>query len=331
VLAVFYTLHLAQDLFLPIVLALLLAMLLRPVTRLLRRVRLPPAPAAALVLAALVATTGTALYGLWTPASDWVARAPQDLKQLETKIRRLLKPVERMTRTAAQVEQITEVGGATTPTVTIKEPGLMETVFGGARHLLASALIVLVLAYFFLASGDEFLRKLPRALPRRHAERVLAVVQETEEQISRYLLAITLINLALGLLTALAMALTGMPTPLLLGAVAALLNFLPYLGPAAMVVLLAMVALLNFDDPGGAVLPPLLYLGLHALEANLVTPHLLGRRLPLNPTAIFIGFLLWWWLWGVAGALLAVPLLVTIKIVCDRTEALAGVGEFLGR
>jgi predicted PurR-regulated permease PerM len=122
-----------------------------------------------------------------------------------------------------------------------------------------------------------------------------------------------------------------MPTPVLLGVVAAVLNFVPYFGPAVMAALLAMIGLVSFDQPGPALLAPALYLCLHALEANLVTPHLLGRRLPLNPLAIFVGFLFWWWIWGVAGAVLAVPIMVTLKIVCDRTESLAGVGEFLGR
>jgi predicted PurR-regulated permease PerM len=122
-----------------------------------------------------------------------------------------------------------------------------------------------------------------------------------------------------------------MPTPWLLGAVAALLNFIPYFGPMVMIVLLGMVGLISMDDAGRALLPPLAFLTLHGVESNFITPHLLGRRLPLNPTAIFVGLLFWLWIWGIPGALLAVPITVTIKIVCDRSEGLAGVGEFLGR
>ena len=331
VLAVFYTLHLGQDFFLPIVLALFLALLLRPVVHWLRKLRLPAQVAPALVLLVLLAASGTALYQLWSPATEWVVRAPQDLRRLDARVRRLLRSVESMTRTAQQVDQITDVNPSDSPQVSLRQPSLSETVFGGARHIAASALVVLVLGYFFLASGDQFLRKLPRVLPRHHAERVLAIVGETEEHISRYLLAVTLINLAVGLITAGLMGLLGMPTPVLLGVVAAALNFMPYFGPAVMAALLAMVGLITFDQPGRALLPPLAYLCLHALEANLITPHLLGRRLPLNPLAIFLGFLFWWWIWGVAGAVLAVPIMVTLKIVADRTESLSGVGEFLGR
>lgn len=331
VLAVLYTLHLAQDLVLPIVLALFLSLLLLPVVRLLRRLRVPAAVAPALVLALLVTGGGTAVYQMWTPASEWVARAPQDLKVLQSRVRRIIRSVEQVTRTAAQVDEITDVAGSDAPEVALRQPSLSETLFGGAWHLLAGGLVVLVLAYFFLASGDHFLRKLPRVMPRDEADRVIAIVEETEAQISRYLLAVTLINLGVGVVAGVVFALLGMPTPVLLGALAAALNFVPYVGPISMAVLLAMVALVTFPEPGQAVPPPLAYLAVHALEANFLTPHLLGRRLPLSPVVIFVSFLFWWWLWGVAGAILAVPIMVTIKIACDRSEGLTEVGELLGR
>ena len=331
VLAVLYTLHLARDLVLPIVLALFLSLLLQPVVRLLRRWRVPNAAAPALVLLLLLGGGGIALYNLWTPAAEWVVRAPQDLKKLETKVRRIVRSVESVTRTAEQVDQITDVGTTDAPQVSLQQPTLSETILGGAWHLLATGLIIAVLAYFFLASGDHFVRKLPRIMPREGAERVMAIMQETEAQISRYLLAVTLINLGLGALTAAVMALLGMPTPLLLGVLAAALNFVPYIGPITMATLLGMVALVTYPDVGQALLPPVAYLSLHATEANFLTPHLLGRRLPLSPVVIFVGFLFWWWIWGVPGAILAVPIMVTIKIICDKTERLAAVGELLGR
>lgn len=332
VLAVFYTLHLGQDFFLPLMLAMFLALLLRPVVQWLRRIRVPAALAPVLVLGLLLAGSGTALYQLWGPAYEWVARAPQDLRRLDSKIRKLMRSVESVTRTAQQVDQMADVtGNADTPQVALRQPTLSETLFGGARHFAASALIVFVLTYFFLASGDQFLRKLPRVLPRVHAERVLVIVGETETQISAYLLAVTLINLTVGGITAGLMALLGMPTPVLLGVVAAALNFVPYFGPALMAALLGMIGLITFDTPAKAFLAPVLYLCLHATETNFITPHLLGKRLPLNPLAIFLGFMFWWWIWGVPGAILAVPIMVTVKIVSDRTESLAGVAEFLGR
>jgi predicted PurR-regulated permease PerM len=332
VLAVFYTLHLGKEFFLPIALALFLAMLLRPVVLWLRRLHIPAPIAPALVLGLLVAGVGVGLYQAWEPGMEWVTRAPTDLRKLETKVRRLLRPVQDVTRTAQQVDQIADVTGkGDTQSVEIKHASLTESIFGGAKEIAAGALIVLVLSYFFLASGDQLMRKLPRVLPRAHAERIVVIMGETESQISRYLLAVTVINLCVGAITAGIMAALGMPTPLLLGLIAAAVNYIPYFGPAAMAALLSMVALISFDEPAKALIAPALYLSVHALETNFITPHLLGRRLPLNPLAIFLGFLFWWWIWGVAGAALAVPIVVAIKIIADRTESLQGVGEFLGR
>jgi predicted PurR-regulated permease PerM len=331
VLAVFYTLHLGRDFFLPLVLAFFLAQLLRPLVRTLGRWRIPTSLASGLVVLMLVGVIGIGLSQLWTPAAEWVERAPRDLSRLEGKLKKLLRSVESVTRTAQQMDEITDVATPTGPTVELKQPSLIEVLFGGATSFLAAALITLVLTYFFLSAGDQFLRKLPRVLPRDHAERVLGAVQLIEGQLSRYFLAVSIINLSLGVFTAGIMAPLGMPTPMLLGATAAVLNFLPYLGPAIMATLLAMIALITLPTPGAALIPPALYLLLHVTEANLVTPQLLGRRLPLNPTAIFIGFLFWWWLWGVPGALLAVPILVTLKAVCDQSEGLRNLGEVLGR
>ncbi|MEO8139503.1 MAG: AI-2E family transporter [Gemmatimonadota bacterium] len=331
-LAVVYTLSIARELLLPIVLALFLALLLTPLVRLLHRIHIRGILAPALVLLLLLAGISVAMYELWTPASEWVARAPQDLKKLDTKVRKLLHSLENVTRTAATVDQMTDVGPTSdTPQVAIKEPTVSELILGGAWHFTANLLITLVLAFFFLSTGGGLLRKLPRILPREHAERFLIIVHEAESQISRYLVSVTAINAILGLITAVIMALFGMPTPVLLGVVAAVLNFMPYIGPVIMAGLLGMVALITLPDVGQALLPPLAYLALHALEANFLTPLLLGRRLPLNPLAIFLGFMFWLWIWGVPGAVLSVPILVTVKVICDRTERLAVVGELLGR
>jgi predicted PurR-regulated permease PerM len=333
VLAVFYTLYLGRIFFLPMVLAFFIAMLLRPAVRRLKRIRVPPSLGAALVLLAGITLASTAVYQLSGPAAEWAARAPEDLGRIQAKARELMQKIGQLTQTAHRVEQMTQGPGPNPPEVLIRQPGgsLLAAAFGGAKNLVFLLLITLVLTYFFLASGDDFVRKLPRVLPRRRADRILAIVQAAEGRVSRYLVAVSVINICLGIITAGLMALFRMPTPLLLGAVAALLNFVPYLGPSVMVVLLALIALLTDGHPGTILAPPLCYLALHALEANFITPRLLGWRLPLNPTVIFVGFVFWWWLWGAAGALLAVPILVTLKTVCDGTESLSGLGEVLGR
>jgi len=170
-----------------------------------------------------------------------------------------------------------------------------------------------------------------RVMPRvSDKEETLNLSQDMERTISTYLFTITLINTAVGLLVALAMALLGMPNPPLWGAVAGLLNFIPYFGPFLMTMVLVLAGLLSFEDSTSrGLLPALVYLGLHAVETNVITPEILGRRLTLSPVAIFVSIMFWTWLWGVPGALLSVPLLMTFKIVCDHVKPLAPIGEFL--
>ena len=191
---------------------------------------------------------------------------------------------------------------------------------------------MIVLLYFLLASGDLFLRKLVRVLPRlSDKKRAIEIARQTEGHISTYLSTVTLINIALGLIVGVAMHLVGMPNAILWGVMAGLLNFIPYLGALATAGILAIVSVLTFDSLGRALVAPLLYLAINTVEGYLVTPMLLGRRLTLNPVVIFLGIILWGWLWGIPGALLAVPILATFKIFCDQIEPLAPIGEFLGR
>jgi predicted PurR-regulated permease PerM len=123
----------------------------------------------------------------------------------------------------------------------------------------------------------------------------------------------------------------GVPNAAMWGMLVAVLNFVPYFGPAAGIALLATVGLLTFDTLWTAFLPPAWYLLLHLLEANIITPVLLGHRFTLNPVVIFVSLIFWTWLWGVPGALLSVPILVSIKAVCDRVPAMSPVSELLSR
>ena len=150
-----------------------------------------------------------------------------------------------------------------------------------------------------------------------------------EQEISRYLFTVTLINIAFGIVTAVGMAITGMPNPALWGVAAALLNFIPYIGALTGLIMVSIVAILSFATIGEALIPPAIYLGCHILEGQFLTPIILGRRLELNSVAIFITLALWSWLWGIVGAIIAVPLLVCIKVFCDHFDGLTSFGEFL--
>jgi predicted PurR-regulated permease PerM len=337
VLLVFYSLYFARAFLLPVVLAFLLTFLLAPVVRALHRIRIPQTIAAALVLLAVLSVVVYAVYSLSGPAGGWIERAPEGLRRVERRIRDLQRPVSEVREVAEQVqEQVEEMAGQTgrrqPAQVQVEGQTLTGMVFTQTQAFLAGAVVTIILLYFLLASGDLFLRKLVRVLPRLSDKKAaIEIARDMEDQFSKYLVTMTLINVGLGLAVGGAMRLAGMPNPVLWGVAAAVTNFVPYLGPVVTLSMIALVSLLTFEDMGRALVAPGLYLGLNAIEGYLVTPMLLGRRLLLNPVVIFLGIIFWGWLWGIPGALLAVPILVSFKIFCDHIQPLSPIGEFLGR
>jgi len=187
-----------------------------------------------------------------------------------------------------------------------------------------------LLLYLLLASGDLFLQKLVRVMPTLgDKKRAVEISHEIQQNISNYLFSVSLINISLGVVVSGGLYFMGVPNAAMWGMLVAILNFVPYFGPVAGIVVLAGLGLLTFGTLWQAFLPPAWYLLLHLLEANLVTPVLLGRRFTLNPVVIFVSLIFWTWLWGVPGALLSVPILVSIKVVCDRVPALSSISEVL--
>jgi predicted PurR-regulated permease PerM len=332
ILAVLYTLHFAQAFILPVVLAILLDFLLSPVVRWLRKLRIPEPLGAGIVVLGLLAILGLGLWYLSRPATEWLQRAPESMARVEAKLAELRQPVEQVTEAAQQVEEATEVGQDGVAQVEIKGPGLTKQLFGGTAAFLSAATIIIFLTYFLLAVGDLFLQKLVTVLPQfKDKKTAVSIARETEAQISLYLFTSTLINLGVGVVTAVALWLVGMPNAVLWGVVAAILNFVPYVGAVANMVILALAALLTFDRTADALMVPGVFFVINMIEGNLLTPMIYGNRMRLNTVALFIGLVFWWYLWGIPGALLAVPIMAAIKILCDHIESLAPVGEFLGK
>jgi len=332
VLAVFYTLHLAQAFVLPIVLAVLLDFMLSPVVRALKKRRIPEPVGAGLIILGLLGALGAGGWYLAEPAADWIRRVPESTAAVQRKLQTMRGSVEQVTKAAEQVEKATEVAASEgVRQVEIKGPSLSKQLFGGTASLLSGATVVLFLTYFLLAVGDLFLQKLVAVLPQfKDKKTAVSIARETEAQISVYLFTSTLINVGVGVVTAIAMWLVGMPNAALWGVVAAVLNFVPYVGALVNMVVLALAAFVTFDSVSRALLVPAVFFGINLIEGNLVTPMILGRRMRLNTVALFIGFVFWWYIWGVAGAILAVPMLAALKIICDHIESLAPIGEFLG-
>jgi predicted PurR-regulated permease PerM len=337
VLALLYTFYFAKAVMIPIALALLLNLLLAPVVRGMKRyLRLPEALGAALVLLLGVALVGTTIYGLSGPAARWLDELPYAMFQVRDKVEALRQPVQDVQEAAQRVENLAQgepkEGEEQPVPVAVQGPGLTGMFLGGAVSVVTGLVVMIALLYFLLASGDTLLRQAVSIAPRlSDKRRVVEIARETEDDISYYLLTISLINAGLGVAVGSAMYLLGMPNPILWGVLAGVFNFIPFLGAVVGIGVVALVALLTFDAVGQILLPPVTYLVLTSLEAQFVTPALLARRLTLNPVAVFLALIVWTWLWGVAGALLAVPLLATFKICCDHVEPLNPIGTMLGR
>jgi predicted PurR-regulated permease PerM len=340
VLAVCYTLYFARELLLPIALAMLFALLLRPVMRGFRWLHLPEPAGALIIVLGLLVAIGVGVYLLATPATEWLHKAPASLPKLEQKFSELAAPLQRIKKATEKMQQAASgVGAAPEPgtreprEVTIKTNFLgSSALWSGTENFVVSAVATLILLYFLLAAGDLFLRKTVRVIPRfRDKITAVEVVQEIESEVGRYLFAITLINFGLGCAIAVAMYLIGLPDALLWGVMVMLLNFMPYVGATISLIVLSAVALLTFDDIGHALLVPAVFLACSVAEGQFITPTLVGRHLTMNPVAIFLALLFWGWLWGAAGLLIAVPMLVAFRIICAHVESLAAYGEFLGR
>jgi predicted PurR-regulated permease PerM len=332
VLATFYTLYFARDFILPILLAWILSSLLAPIVRLFKRVRIPEPLSALFIILALLGILSYGVYSLSDPVAAWIHRAPQVLTDVRAKLQNFIQPVTQVQQTTKEIDKMTSLGkGEEAPAVEIKKPGMGEVILRRAKDLLLGGGVMLILLYFLLASGDLFLLKLVKILPTMEDKKIaVEIYRQIEKDVSTYLTVVTLIYIGFGCLIGSAMYLLGMPNPWLWGVMAAVLAYIPYLGALVGVSTVTVVAILTFDDIFRILSVPIVYFTADTIQANLIFPMALGRRLALNPVVIFIWLIFCGWIWSITGALLAVPLLAIIKIIFDHVEQLAPIGEFLG-
>lgn len=325
VLAIFYTLYFARAVLLPIALALLLAIVLRPAVRALTHLRLPEPLAAAVVVALLLGLTVLLAAQVSTTATAWVARWPTLSQEVGDKIEELSRPLEQARELSAQLEAVTNGGEEDAPDqVVIEGPGMMEQIFSQAQTVVVSFLGIIILLLFLLARGSHTIAHIAQAFSYGGGRATfLDVYTVIEREIGRYVGTIALINAALGLLTGLMLSLIGFPNPVFWGLFTAIANFIPYIGPLLTIMGLMITGLLAYDAWSEILLPPAAFLVLTSLEGNLITPYLVGQRLVMNPILVFLSVVVWSWLWGIPGAVLAVPLLAVFKIVCDHVDRLA--------
>jgi predicted PurR-regulated permease PerM len=334
VMALLYGLHIAALIIVPVVVATLLALLLSPLLRGLTRIRLPAPLAAGTIVLLFIGVLGSGCLALSSPAADWLEQMPRNFKRLEQKLKVVKAPMQEMSAATQQMEELASIDRAskTTQSVEIKEPDFLRFTLRSTQPALVSIAMTFVLLYFILASGSEIVRKL--AAPRRGAwsrRRVITIVRAVEADISRYLVTVSIINAALGAIAAMMLHVFGMPNAMLWGVVIALLNYAPYVGAALATVLLAVVALLSLDSIAHALVVPATFVALAFVEGQLITPSVIGRRLSLSPLIVFCSVVVCGWLWGVVGALIAVPLLACSKIVCQHVPNWNRAATIMGR
>ncbi|UNK42974.1 AI-2E family transporter [Luteimonas sp. S4-F44] len=336
-LAVLVTLWAAQGVILPVLLAMFFALIGNPVLRGLRRLWIPRFIGALLVLTAGLTATGLLGTQLYGPASEWVQQAPKQLRALAPRLQQMTQPVQQANRAAETFARATEDRPQRrVQLVRIQDDSSWRTLVATPR-MLASVLAVVLLTFFFMVYGENLQRNAIALLPDRQRRKLTVdILQSIEREISRYVLTISIINTLLGALFAGILLWMGLPLQdaLLWGTVVALLNFAPYVGPLIGVLLMLLVGFVSYDGtwptPAWApVIPAAIYLALHTLEGQFVTPIVLGRRMALSPLMLVLALLLFGWMWGIVGLLLAVPLLVCVKLVFRRVEGFEGWARLL--
>src|SRR6266404_1539820 len=329
VLAVFYTIYFMRSILLPIVLALLLSYLFRPIVRGLAQLKIPLSLSAAFILIGLLALVGYGISALATPAVGWLQKAPEGLTQLQHKLLPVKKSVAQVTQATGEIEKLATTN-AETKAVEVKRHPITEMFLMRTPEFIASAVLLSILLYFLLVYDQVFIAKLVKLLPTLSDKKAaVGIAHDIESQISRYLFTITAINAGLGLAVGSVVGLLGLPNPVMWGVMVTLLNFVPYLGALTGIICMTIGATLSFDSLGYALIFPAVYLSLGALEGSFITPWIMGRSLTLNPVIILLSLTFWGWMWGIVGIILAVPILSAFKIFCGHIKPMEPLAEFL--
>src|SRR3954453_11263836 len=312
-----FALREGAEFFMPVTAALVVAIALVPLLEWFERRGIPAKASAGLCVIMFLALALFAIGSIVIPATDWVAQIPSKIP----KVRETLEPVLDLYKNLDKfidrtVSQIT-INQEQTRAVRIETPNSMSSLLiSSAPHLLIQLFFALLVIFFFLAGWTTMRKK--TIVSRGSFEGALTtarVIQQVVDATSTYLGTITLINIGLGALTATALWLLGMPSPIMWGGIVAVANYVPYLGPIVCALLLFVGGLMSFPDVWGALLPPAVFIGFHLVEANFFTPMVVGHRLTISPLSILISLSFWAWVWGTTGALLAVPLLIIGKTV----------------
>ncbi len=324
-LAVAYTLWATQELLLPVLLAMFFALIGNPIIRTLEKIHLPRFVGALAVLSSGLACTVLLGSLMAEPAGKLMREIPRELREIAPKLREIIKPVQDAKKGAESIARVAggeDVNAVRLVRTEVNDPFRSLT---ATPRMIASVLAVVLLTLFFMIYGAHLQRRVLALLPGRQQKKLtMDILQSMEREMSRYVLTITIINALLGLAFAGVLVWLGLEVPeaLMWGTLAALLNYAPYVGPLIGIMAMLLMGFVHFDAPLQALLPSAIYLLLHTIEGQFVTPILLGRRMALSPLVLILGLMVFGWLWGIIGLLLAVPLLACTKVVLERVDGL---------
>lgn len=327
VLAVYSALYAARAVLLPITLSALIALTLRPIVRYMRKWKFPDAFSAGLLLLLILSMVIAGAVLLLAPAEQWIAGTPEMMQDVRTKLKPITDHFEDWSRTSERVGEMTGTGAASESepvVVEVRESGLAENlaVASLTGSLLGTGLVIFALSFFLLAAGDRMLNNVLKMFQRfSHKKCAVSLVYDVEKGIASYLLTVTIINVSVGVLTWLITWAGGLPNPMLWGILAWALNYIPVFGPTTTFVILGLVSIVSLDTLTAALIPPVLFVIVSLIEGNLVSPALLGRSMSLSPIMVLLALILWGWIWGIGGALIAVPLLAILKTTLEKFPA----------
>jgi predicted PurR-regulated permease PerM len=332
-------LYVAHVAFVPIALACLLALVLSGPVEMLRELRVPRSASAVLLMLVLLGMIAGIFDVLYEPAQHWFAEAPHTLKIIEKKIRpvaQFMNRVEALRNSAGNMGAAShpqgQGQGQAQPQVSQPEESAPFMLLDATRGVLLSTLTLIILTLFLLAGGPPMLARMTSALVSDlESAHVRNVIEHVRREVGRFYVTTSLINVGLAVATGCVMMLCGMPNPFLWGTIAGLLNFIPYAGPTASLVLLSLVAIVSFDDLSHVVYVAGSFLGLTILEGQVIQPLLVGSRLQLNPMLVFLALWFGGLFWGIAGIILATPALVALKVVAKHSAGGKPVADFLSR
>lgn len=323
----------ASDFLIPIVAAILGFLIMRPIERRMSKLGIP----SVITAFAICAVAGAGLmFAVWN-FSFPITQLAEDLPDMINDLRRMPNPAAETLDKLGEAAKAAEDAVASTekePAMAVKvveNPGFVSSLVAAAPIVVGQIVLTIVLMFFLISSGSTFVRKLVESLPRFSDKRAaVAMVQQVEQKLGQYLGGITLINFCLGIVIGAAMAAWGLPNPIMFAVIAFSLNFVPYIGAVFGALLASIVGFNVYEDAWSAVLIFATYMTLTSIEGQLITPYVISNRLRLNPTVVFVAVAFFAWIWSVVGMVIAVPVLITIKVILDQTPSTRALGVFLG-